>query len=166
MFQEEAFGANRLSGIANRNRLLAAGQEANYDDDAESDAGAFAANRPVVDPENRLGYRYEGIDAAMNLESDGEGGQQFNSNWMRNNWNIGTSVGGIGRFSNGGSDYVRDGGEGIPLFQQMMDAENGRPIRPQEDPAPQAPAAGGGGRARKRGFFKKLWSLMRGRGWR
>lgn len=156
----EEHGGDPSGGEIRRNRenLASAGDGA----DAAYDNffGGSGERRPTSnDP-----WQYTGLDRALYVEphvnEDGEqDGEQFNQTWMRDHWQgrqgLGTSHdimqarssigGGIG------ADLLRaDRGH---VFEDRL-----RPAATQQATPPPRP--------KKRGFFSKLWSAVRGRGWR
>jgi hypothetical protein len=164
--RDEAQGANRVSGRQNRRRLEGSG-EADYGNDRrasfDSNEGDFLREPAESAPnEDANQWQVTGLDRVLNVEQDEQGEDQFNANWMNNEFKakVATSPPGYER-GRDDQPFERDAGDDIPMVSQMLDAENGRPIG---GTAPQAAPAGP--KPKKRGFFKKLWSKIRGRGWR
>jgi len=146
----------------NRDNLARAGDgaDAAYDDDQYFRRSGEQATG-ATDP-----YQVTGLDRALYVEphvnDEGEqDGEQFNQTWMRDHWH--------GRQGLGGSDEIMRarGSIGGGIGADLLAADRGHVFQDRVGPtAAAAQQAHAPARPAKRGFFKNLWSAIRGRGWR
>ena len=131
---------------------------------ANDDRYMRQSGQQAADPNDQ--WQYTGLDRALYVEpvfneDDKQVGEQFNQMWMRDHWNGRQGLG-------GGNDLMQARGSlGGGIGADLLRAERGHVFQDRLSPAPAAAGqAAGAPRAKKRGFFKKLWSAIRGRGWR